>query len=97
MWGTCKTVNFSWLLFPTFMIGQNLLTHKKNPFKTKYNNNLIIINLRSGPILAVLIHSSVRCLRLSNIKLEVTIDYGSAFVRTYGKITETIDKINRVG
>ena len=63
----------------------------------KYNNNLIIINLRSGPILAVLIHSSISCLRLNNIKLEVIIDYGFAFVRTYGKITETIDKINRGG
>ena len=58
------------------------------------NNNLIIINLRLGPILAVLIHSSVRCLRLNNIKLEVIIDYGTAFVRAYGKITETIAKIN---
>ena len=56
-----------------------------------------MINLRSGPILAVLIYSSVCCLRLNNIKLEVIIDYGSAFVRTYGNITETIDKINRSG
>ena len=28
MWGTCKTVNFSWLLFSTLVIGQNLLTQK---------------------------------------------------------------------
>ena len=55
-----------------------------------------MINLRSGPILAVLIHSSICCLRLNNIKQEVIIDYGSAFVRTYG-ITETIDKINSGG
>ena len=61
------------------------------------NNNLIIINRRLGPILVVLMHSSVRCLRLNNVKLEVIIDYGSVFVRTYGKITETIDKINRGG
>ena len=26
MWGTCKTVNFSWLLLSTLVIGQNLLT-----------------------------------------------------------------------
>ena len=30
MWETCKIVNFSWLLFSTLVIGQNLLTHKKN-------------------------------------------------------------------
>ena len=28
MWGTCKIVNFSWLLFSTLAIGQNLLTQK---------------------------------------------------------------------
>ena len=28
MWGTCKIVNFSWLLFSTLVIGQNLLTQK---------------------------------------------------------------------
>ena len=28
MWGTCKIVNFSWLLFSTLVIGQNLLTKK---------------------------------------------------------------------
>ena len=33
MWGTCKIVNFSWLLFSTLVIGQNLLTQKKHPFK----------------------------------------------------------------
>ena len=26
MWGTCKIVNFSWLLFSTHVIGQNLLS-----------------------------------------------------------------------
>ena len=36
MWGTCKIVNFSWLLFSTLVIGQNLLTHtQKNPFKVE--------------------------------------------------------------
>ena len=28
MRGTCKIVNFSWLLFSTLVIGQNLLTQK---------------------------------------------------------------------
>ena len=28
MWGTCKIVNFAWLLFSTLVIGQNLLTQK---------------------------------------------------------------------
>ena len=28
MWGTFKIVNFSWLLFSTLVIGQNLLTQK---------------------------------------------------------------------
>ena len=32
MCGTCKIVNFSWSLFATLMIGQNLLT-KKHSFK----------------------------------------------------------------
>ena len=31
-WGTCKIVNFSWLLFATPMTGRNLLT-PKTPFK----------------------------------------------------------------
>ena len=32
MWGTCKIVKFSWLLFETRIIGQNLLT-QKTPFQ----------------------------------------------------------------
>ena len=32
MWGTCKIVNFSWLLLLTLMIGQDLLK-QKTPFK----------------------------------------------------------------
>ena len=35
MWGTCKIVNFSWLLLSTLVIGQNLLTQKKHPFKVE--------------------------------------------------------------
>ena len=33
MWGTCEIVNFSWLLFSTLLIGQNLLTQKKHALK----------------------------------------------------------------
>ena len=36
MCGTCKIVNFSWLLFAALMIGQNLLTKKKHPFKMEF-------------------------------------------------------------
>ena len=35
MWGTCKIVKFSWLLFSTLVIGQNLLTQTKKPFKVE--------------------------------------------------------------
>ena len=37
MWGTCKTVNFSWLLFSTLVIGQNLLTQKNTLSKRSVN------------------------------------------------------------
>ena len=38
MWGTCKIVNVSWILFSTLVIGQNLLTHtQKHPFKVECN------------------------------------------------------------
>ena len=33
---TCIIKNFSPLLFATLMIGQNLLTHKKNPLKVEF-------------------------------------------------------------
>ena len=35
MWGTCEIVNFSWLLFSTLVIGQNLSTPKKHPLKVE--------------------------------------------------------------
>ena len=35
MRGTCKIGNFSWLLFSNLVIGQNLLTQKKHPFKVE--------------------------------------------------------------
>ena len=45
---------------------------------------LVLFRLFKKKKIAVLIHSPVRCLKLNNIKLEVIIDYGSAFVRAYG-------------
>ena len=35
MWGTRKIANFSWLLFSTLVMGQNLLTHKKHLFNVE--------------------------------------------------------------
>ena len=37
MWGTCKIVNFSWLLFSTLVIGQNLFTQKNTLSKWSVN------------------------------------------------------------
>ena len=37
MCGTCKIVNFSWLLFSTLVIGQNLLTQKNTLLKWSVN------------------------------------------------------------
>ena len=37
MWGTCKIVNFSWLLFSTLVISQNLLTQKNTHSKWTVN------------------------------------------------------------
>ena len=37
MWGTCKIVNFSWLLFSTLVIGQNLLAQKNTLSKWSVN------------------------------------------------------------
>ena len=37
MWGTCKIVNFSWLLFSTLVIGQNLSTRKNTLSKWSVN------------------------------------------------------------
>ena len=37
MWGTCKIVNFFWLLFSTLVIGQNLLTQKNTLSKWSVN------------------------------------------------------------
>ena len=48
MWGTCKIVNFSWLLFSTLVIGQNLLTQKKHPFKVECKCILLRNGLHVG-------------------------------------------------
>ena len=37
MWGTCKIVNFSWQLFSTLVIDQNLLTPKNTLSKWSVN------------------------------------------------------------
>ena len=37
MWETCKIVNFSWLLFSTLVIGQNLITQKNTLSKWSVN------------------------------------------------------------
>ena len=37
MWGTCEIVKFSWLLFSTLVIGENLLTQKNTLSKWSVN------------------------------------------------------------
>ena len=53
MWGICKIVNFSWLLFANLMIGQNLFSLKKHPFKME----LKYILLRKRPSVGLCMHS----------------------------------------
>ena len=48
MWGTCKIVNFSWLLFSTLMIGQNLLTQKNTVSKWSVNAFYCVNGLHAG-------------------------------------------------
>ena len=48
MWGTCKIVNFSWLLFSTLVIGQNLLTQKNTLSKWSINAFYDVNGLRVG-------------------------------------------------
>ena len=48
MWGTCKIVNFSWLLFSTLVIGQNLLTQKNTLSKWSINAFYYVNGLRVG-------------------------------------------------
>ena len=48
MWGTCKIVNFSWLLFSTLVIGQNLLTQKNTLSKWNINAFYCVNGLHVG-------------------------------------------------
>ena len=48
MWGTCKIVNFSWLLFTTLVIGQNLLTQKNTLSKWSVNALYCVNGLHIG-------------------------------------------------
>ena len=48
MWGTCKIVNFSWLLFSTLVIGQNLLTQKNTLSKWSVNAFYCLNGLNVG-------------------------------------------------
>ena len=48
MWGTCKIVNFSWLLFSTLVIGQNLLTQKNTLSKWSVNAFYCVNGLHVG-------------------------------------------------
>ena len=48
MWGTCKIVNFSWLLFSTLLIGQNLLTQKNTLSKWIVNAFYCVNGLHVG-------------------------------------------------
>ena len=48
MWGTCKIVNFSLLLFSTLVIGQNLLTQKNTLSKWSVNAFYCVNGLHVG-------------------------------------------------
>ena len=48
MWGTCKIVNFSWLLFSTLVIGKNLLTQKNTLSKWSVNTFYCVNGLHVG-------------------------------------------------
>ena len=48
MWGTCKIVNFSRLLFSTLVIGQNLLTQKNTLSKWSVNAFYSVNGLHVG-------------------------------------------------
>ena len=48
MWGTCKIINFSWLLFSTLVIGQNLLTQKNTLSKWSVNAFYCVNGLHVG-------------------------------------------------
>ena len=48
MWRKCKIVNFSWLLFSTLVIGQNLLTQKYTLSKWSVNAFYCVNGLKVG-------------------------------------------------
>ena len=48
MWGTCKIVNVSWLLFSTLVNGQNLLTQKNTLSKWAVNEFYCVNGLPVG-------------------------------------------------
>ena len=48
MWGTCKIVNFSCLLFSTLVIGQNLLIQKNTLSKWSVNAFYCVNGLHVG-------------------------------------------------
>ena len=48
MWGTCKIVHFSWLLFSTLVIGQSLLTQKNTLSKWSVNAFYCVNGLHVG-------------------------------------------------
>ena len=48
MWGTCKIVNFSWMLFSTLVIEQNLLTQLNTFSKWSVNAFYCVNSLHVG-------------------------------------------------
>ena len=48
MWGTCKIVNVSWLLFSTLVISQYLLTQKNTLSKWSVNAFYCVNGLHVG-------------------------------------------------
>jgi len=48
MWGTCKIVNISWLLFSTLVIGQKFLTQKNTLSKWSINAFYCVNGLQVG-------------------------------------------------
>ena len=48
MWESCKIVNFSWLLFSTLLICQNLLTQKNSLSKCSLNAFYCVDGLHVG-------------------------------------------------
>ena len=60
MWGTCKIVNFSWLLFSTLVIGQNLITKKITLSKWSVNAFYCVNGLHVGLCNKMHLHSTLK-------------------------------------